>query len=165
MFTEYSQIQMTETLGNLNQGAVPSKYSLLYSNVFDDLERLPKQLDKWWQLPTFCSIFKLEAIYPSFVFNLTARSDALSKLFEALSLMNIMRFWKKPGQPFSLNKLSLKSFWDSINIDSSIEIHETSNWKDLQIPKLKTEHAKQNIAANSKVSQRNFHQNVFFAII
>ena len=37
---------MMEIQGNLNLGPRKSKYSLLYSIVFGDLERLLKQLDK-----------------------------------------------------------------------------------------------------------------------
>ena len=42
-------------------------------------------------------------------------------------------------------KLSSESLWDKYHHRSAYSNHETSNFKDLQIPKLEAEHAKKDL--------------------
>ena len=84
---------MTEILGDLNQGPRQSKYSLLYSIIFDDLERAP----------IVCSIFKLDARYPSFVFNVHATSSYRCE--------HNCQTWTRETRAFSATTETILNLW------------------------------------------------------
>ena len=59
-----------------------------------------------------------------------------------LSVENLIRFDRSVMAYKILNKLSPESLWDKYQYRSAYSNYETRNCKDLQIPRLKTEHAK-----------------------
>ena len=59
-----------------------------------------------------------------------------------LSVESLVRFDRSVMAYKILNKLSPESLWDKYQYRSAYSNYETRNCKDLQIPRLKTEHAK-----------------------
>ena len=59
-----------------------------------------------------------------------------------LSVENLIRFDRSVMAYKILNKLSPESLWDKYQYRSAYSNYETRNCKDLQIPRLKTDHAK-----------------------
>ena len=59
-----------------------------------------------------------------------------------LSVENLVRFDRSVMAYKILNKLSPESLWDQYQYKSQYSNYETRNCKDLQIPRLRTEHAK-----------------------
>ena len=64
----------------------------------------------------------------------------------SLSVENLIRFDCSVMAYKILNKLSPESLWDKYQYRSAYLNYETRNCKDLQIPRLKTEHAKKDFA-------------------
>ena len=59
-----------------------------------------------------------------------------------LSVENLIRFDRSVMAYKILNKLSPESLWNKYQYRSAYSNYETRNCKDLQIPRLRTEHAK-----------------------
>ena len=77
-----------------------------------------------------------------------------------LSVENLIRFDRSVMAYKILNKLSPESLWDKYQYRSAYSNYETRNCKDLQIPRLRTEHARKGFYYSALMAWNDIPANI-----